>query len=137
MNVSHIMCRYMAVFAGGFLIRKMVQNAMSLTSDDGVHIFTFPGDLDTKEFRRHFKEIVNNEIILTEPEVAVVLEESGRVFEMNNKLVATVQHTPSFHSARTNCLHFVAKGCVLALTLGTAAYAVLAAQPLRPSPLSA
>ena len=39
---------YMAIFAGGFIIKKMVRRAMGLAGDDGVRLLSFNATVDTK-----------------------------------------------------------------------------------------
>ena len=118
----------MAVFAGGYIIKRMVCKAMGLPRDgdgEGVKAFTFdPPDLDTKKFRVEFKRVLNEEVLLSEDEIGRVLEESGRVFAANNALVATVKGTDAYSQASADCTRFVIKG-VVALSVFAASVSYL------------
>lgn len=105
----------MAIFAGGYIIKKMVRKAMGLPKDssEGVMTFTFPPDLDTRKFQKEFKRVLNEEVVLSQEEVDSVLDESGRVFAANNALVATVQGTQAYSQAAVNALQLVFKGVVV------------------------
>ena len=93
----------MAIFAGGFLIKRMVKHAFSLKSDDGIQIFVLETDTNVKAFRNHFKSILNETIKVTEEQVQLLMEESTQVLTRNNLLVATVQTTRAFENAERFC----------------------------------
>ena len=50
-----------------------------------------------------------NELVVSEEEVAKLLEESSRVFEQNNALVATVKNSKAFDAAATDCTVWMLK----------------------------
>jgi len=115
--VAYIYHMYMAIFAGGFIIKKVVKKAMRLheDSDDGVlGLSTYKVDengqiMDGRRIRNELKRIVNEVIApaLTEEEMNGILEESLHVFRRNNAIVASVQGTASFESAVLRCKNFV------------------------------
>lgn len=72
---------------------------------------------------RRAENVINNEISLTEDETARVLEESSRVFNQNNALVATVQRSDAFAAASAACTAWMMKVCGATLVAVLAAYA--------------
>lgn len=87
---------YMAVLAGGYIIRKMVKRTMGLKNDEGVRALSFPPGVDCKALRSSLKQCMNEEMDFSEDQEERVLEESVKLFELNNRLVATVQDSPAF-----------------------------------------
>ena len=106
--VSYFYHMNMALMAGGFFIKKAVKRAFNLQTDDGVRTFTYEGVENVKKTRDHLKQIINS-ISLNEDEIEKVLQESVRVFEQNNALIATVQDSPWYAVATRNCLSFAIK----------------------------
>ena len=101
---------YLAIFAGGYQIRRAVKKALGLTGDEGVRTFCFDGlGSSTKSFREEYKHAINTELSVTEEEVSRLLEESTRVFAQNNALVATVQSTQAFATASADCTSWMLK----------------------------
>ena len=49
------------------------------------------------------------EVMVSEEEVAKLLEESSRVFEQNNALVATIKNSKAFDAAATDCTVWMLK----------------------------
>jgi len=94
--VAYAYHMYMAVLAGGFMIRKLVKRTMRLKDDRGVGALSFGPDVDTRDLRRRMKLCVNEELGLDEKEQVAVLEESGEVFRRNNEVVGTVRDSASF-----------------------------------------
>ena len=50
----------------------------------------------SKAVRKQLKLVINHDMAFTEDQEARIIEESARVFALNNALVATVQHTGAF-----------------------------------------
>eukprot|EP01043_Picozoa_sp_COSAG02_P001242 COSAG02_NODE_26_length_51927_cov_61.213881_7_plen_111_part_00 len=69
------------------------------------------------------ESVINTEISLTEEEIVQLLKESGRVFEQNNALVATVQNSDAFATASKACTAWVLKVLGATLVAAGAAYA--------------
>mmetsp|Transcript_1984 Transcript_1984/g.2478 ORF Transcript_1984/g.2478 Transcript_1984/m.2478 type:complete len:257 (-) Transcript_1984:99-869(-) len=101
--VPYIYHLYMAIFAGGYIIKRMVRRAMGLKvgDDRGVKLFSFPGEINTKNIREKFKSCINNEMNLSDVQEKRILEESNKVFVMNNQLIGTVQQTKLFSDITT------------------------------------
>lgn len=115
--IAYVYHMYMAIFAGGFIIKNIVKKAMRLPkdSDDGVlGLSTCKVDengqiMDGRRIRKELKRILNEVIApeLTEEEMNGILEESLQVFRRNNALVASVEDTASFQKAVLRCKNFV------------------------------
>ena len=111
---AYIYTMYMAIFAGGFIIRKMVKVAFSLTgeNDDGVMIFSCE-DKKRRDAKSKLKNLINNEMNLTNIQEDRFIEETVRLFAMNNQLVSTVQYSPTFSFEYTKWkTRFVAATCM-------------------------
>jgi hypothetical protein len=55
------------------------------------------------------ERVINTEVSLSEAEVERLLQESSRVFEMNNRLVTTVQDSEAFATASAACTSWMLK----------------------------
>ena len=106
--ISYFYHMNMALMAGGFFIKKAVKRAFNLKTDHGVRAFTYDCLENVKKTRDELKRLINS-IPLAEDEIESVLQESVRVFEQNNALVATVQDSPWYAVAANNCLSFTVK----------------------------
>lgn len=120
--IPYIYHMYMAIFAGGYLIRKMVKKAMGLTSDEGVQALSFSSEVDTRTLRTRFKQCVNDELHLSEEQQKRFLEESSYLFASNNKLVATIHHSRSFNEIMTIWTRRCQALFVVSVALGFAYY---------------
>lgn len=99
---------YMAIFAGGFIIKKMVKQAFSLQNDDdGVQVFCIATESNSKSIRNKLKHIINIDMKICEEDCQRIVKESPRVFKQNNAVIATVQTTRAFEKARADCLKYV------------------------------
>lgn len=94
---TYVYHMYMAILAGGFIIRKMVQKAFSLPTNngnfDGVNCFEFDINTSCREIRKNLKGCVNEKMKFTERQEKRILEESKILFQMNNCLVSTVNRS--------------------------------------------
>ena len=112
---------YMAIFAGGYQIRRAVKKALRLKDEQGTRAFCFD-DLgpSTKGFREEYKHAINTELSVTEEEMSRLLGESIRVFAQNNALVATVQDSEAFATASADCTSWMLKCSVGVLAVAVA-----------------
>ena len=132
--VAYIYHMYMAIFAGGYIIQKLVKKSMRLQkdSDDGVRAFcmnmnvnvnkTLTSDgnivpMNGKQIRTEMKRIMNEVIApsLNEDEIEGILDESHHVFRRNNDVVASVKDTAAFTSASDRCRNLVLIPTAIAL----------------------
>jgi len=101
---------YMAIFAGGFIIKKAVTKTMRLTSEEGVQAFAF--ETPAKSIRDKLKNTVNN-MNLTSEEEEMVMEEGPKVFLRNDALMDELREGAAFRNAEADCCRFLTK-----ITLG-------------------
>ena len=82
---------YLAMLAGGQVLKKIMKRTLGLTSDDGLAIF----DVDVAnrtELRREFKERINELALDRETKERIILEKI-RCFQLNNAIANNVQPT--------------------------------------------
>jgi len=115
---------YMAIFAGGYIIQKMVRKTLGLPkeSNEGLLVFgiNHPDKLSGKAIRSQLKKIIDEDVfrLLNDKEIQGILEESILLFDMNNKVVLTVKETETFRKISNR---YVRK----ALVAGVVAYCSL------------
>ena len=105
--IAYVQLMYMAVFAGGSMIQRMVKRAFGLPSDKGVQGFSTEEGVDPKRVKEELRRILNFDMVLTEREQEIVIEEAPKVLERNNRVVATVQGSKAFATSQRNCLLFL------------------------------
>ena len=120
--LAYVYHMYMAIFAGGFVIKKIVKKAMRLNSrtedaeEDGVQAFCVKSAGETgseaksqKQVKQEIQRIMNDDIapLLTEDDINRLLEESNEVFRRNNIVVASVKNTKTFERVLTKCKRFI------------------------------
>ena len=105
--LAYIYHLYMAIFAGGFIIQKMVRKTMGIPKDSNIGVEAFglsqsciEQNISSKSLRTQLKRLMNEDIgaSLSEHEIDSILDESHKVFDMNNKLVSSVQVSPTFET---------------------------------------
>ena len=121
--LAYVQMMFMAVFAGGFMIKRMVRTAFSLskTNDNGVNGFCVDEGVEVFRLRKEFKRIINEELTLTAEEQDLVVAEATQVFERNNRLVATIQGSSVFAKTQLNCLLMSSGVFLTVLAIGIAA----------------
>ena len=78
---------------------------------------------NVKAFRNEMKRILDEDMKLSPEDEEAILRESPRVFVRNSALVATVQDTPVFETAWSNCCRNMALvPAVLVAVLGILMY---------------
>ena len=120
--IAYIFHLYMAVFAGGYIVKRIVKKAFRLPkdSDEGIQGFSMNNDnallvegerkqMSPKQIRKEMKRIINEEIApnLNDKEIQGLMEESLNVFRCNNALAASVSKTAEFEAAKASCKNFV------------------------------
>ena len=85
---------YLALVAGGSIIKKIVKKTLGLSNDDGLAIFEFEGT-NRSELRKHIYSAINGLELdrITKDEI---IQEKMRVFLMNNKIASSI--SPSVRS---------------------------------------
>lgn len=118
---------YMAIFAGGFIIKKTVKKTMRLTSDEGVQAYSF--STDPKKVRDQLKSIVNSMTLTPEQEDAI-LKEGPKVFLRNDSLMDNLRKGAAFRNAEADCCRFITKVTV-AVVVAIAAIGLAMTQSTR------
>ena len=115
--LAYVYHMYMAIFAGGFIMKKIVAKSMKLSSDEGVQAFCF--EADPKRVRDTLKEIINN-TSLTDEEEALLMEEGPNVFLRNDALMEAVKRGEAFQEADADCSRLLTKITVAVLVVAVA-----------------
>lgn len=97
---------YMAIFAGGFIIKKCVTKTMKLSSDEGIQAFVFQDN--PKIIRDQLKDVINS-MDLTEDQEEVLYEEGSKVFARNDELMAKLRGGVAFKQAEADCCRYIVK----------------------------
>jgi heme oxygenase len=117
--LAYIYHMYMAVFAGGYILKKAVTKTMRLTSEEGVQAYGH--DTDPKVIREKLKDTINTMLLSPEQE-EIVMEEGKQVFLRNDALVTTIRGGIAFREAETNlCLKISVAVIVAVIAVGVAA----------------
>lgn len=115
--VAYIYHMNMAIFAGGFLLKKMVTRAMKLKSDEGVQAYLF--DTDRRAISKRLKQVVNA-MDLSPEQDELIMKESEQVFTRNDALMASLRNGKAFRDAEADCCRFVTK-VTIAVVVGIVA----------------
>ena len=105
--LAYIYHQYAGILAGGQIIKKIVQKALGLSknSDDGVQCFCMNDKvIAPKIVMARMKNILNEDISLTEEQRQRVIDEGVEVFRRNNALVNTIHTTSAWADASQACL---------------------------------
>lgn len=97
---------YMAIFAGGYIIKKCVRKTMKLSSDEGVQAFAFQDN--PKIVRDQLKDVINS-MDLTKEQEEVLYEEGPKVFARNDALMTNLRGGVAFKQAEADCCRFIVK----------------------------
>ena len=89
---------YLALLAGGQIIKKVVKKTLGISGPDGLEIFEFPVDRVTLK-NKIIRNI--NALTLTDDEKQDIIREKLRIFKMNNDIASSV--TPTFGSFSRLC----------------------------------
>ena len=86
---------YLALLAGGQIIKKIVKKTLGISGPEGLEIFEFPVDRVTLK-----NKIISNinALSLTDDEKEDIIREKFRVFKMNNRIAESVTPTMSSFS---------------------------------------
>ena len=84
---------YLALLAGGQIIKRIVRKTLGLPNEEGLAIFDFPGS-DRKDVKDHLKYNINC-LELTRSQKDMILKEKRLCFQMNNAIAESVQLKPS------------------------------------------
>jgi len=95
---------YMAIFAGGFIIKKTVMKTMRLSSEEGVQAFVF--ETPPNRVRDNLKQIFND-MNLSAAQEEIVIREGPKVFMRNDALMENLRGGVAFRNAEADCCRFI------------------------------
>ena len=81
---------YLALLAGGQIIRRIVKKTLGIPGPDGLAVFDFPDDVNKKELRQHIIDGIN-QLHLSRDVKDAIIAEKIRVFQMNNAIARNVE----------------------------------------------
>lgn len=107
---------YMAILAGGQIIKKMARRTMNLPKDQGTALLDVAQGVNRGILRKRIKERLNALVLDKEMEQAL-LDESSVLFALNNKVVAGLQGKTVSMSAIKTVSKLVAYAAVVLMVL--------------------
>lgn len=87
--VAYVHTMYLALTAGGQILKGLIRRTLGLSGDNGLGIFEF-SDLKHQELRKLILERING-LELSQVERDAIIQEAVRIFQMNNSLAANVK----------------------------------------------
>lgn len=90
----YIHSMYLALLAGGQILKRIIKKTLGLSDERGLNLFEFE-EINRKELRRQILSIVNG-LDLSRHQKDAIIKEKIRVFEMNNALARNIK--PSWQS---------------------------------------
>ena len=81
---------YLALLAGGQIIRRIVKKTLGIPGPDGLALFDFPADVNKKELRQSIIDGMNGLPLSRDVKDAIIAEKI-KVFQMNNAIAASVK----------------------------------------------
>jgi heme oxygenase len=85
--LAYVYHMYMAILAGGQMIKKMAKKTMGLPKDEGTALLDLPETVSRPTLRKKIKEKMNA-LELSAEEIEALLNESVLLFTMNNKVAS-------------------------------------------------
>jgi heme oxygenase len=109
--VAYVHSMYLALLAGGQIIKRIVKKTLGLTDEQGLDLFNFDA-VERTELRRSIKATIDG-LQLSRQQKDAIIEEKIRVFRMNNAIANNIQ---------TSWVHYkrIFKFVVLAIGFPTA-----------------
>ncbi|XP_077971397.1 heme oxygenase 2-like [Styela clava] len=94
--IAYVHTMYLALLAGGYILRKIIRRTLGLSTDDGLMIFHF-SEGSRIELKNHIKNAINRMDLDVDLKEQIV-QEKIKIFEMNNEIIANVQPKLSSYS---------------------------------------
>ena len=89
---------YLAIFSGGFILKKLIVNSLGLRSGDaGVSSFKLPSGVSRHTFKNHLKRTMDS-FELSRDIKDQMIQEKLVIFRRNNELAASIK--PTWSSGR-------------------------------------
>jgi len=83
--IAHAYTRYMGDLSGGQILKKIAQNAMNLSTNEGTAFYDFEELEDENSFKQIYRNQLNC-ISLSEEQVADIIAEANIAFTLNMKM---------------------------------------------------
>lgn len=83
--IAHLYTRYMGDLSGGQILRKIAQNAMNLSDEDGLAFYSFQQISDEKAFKKLYRQTLD-EVAVDEAMDDRIVEEANDAFGLNMKM---------------------------------------------------
>jgi heme oxygenase (biliverdin-producing, ferredoxin) len=83
--IAHLYTRYMGDLSGGQILRKIAQNAMNLSDEDGLAFYSFQQIPDERAFKKVYRQRLD-EVAVDEVMDDRIVEEANDAFGVNMKM---------------------------------------------------
>ncbi|KAM3113060.1 biliverdin-producing heme oxygenase [Phormidesmis sp. 146-33] len=83
--IAHLYTRYMGDLSGGQILRKIAQNAMNLSDEDGLAFYSFSQIPDERAFKKMYRQQLD-EVPVDEATDDRIVEEANDAFGLNMKM---------------------------------------------------
>jgi heme oxygenase len=83
--IAHLYTRYMGDLSGGQILRKIAQNAMNLSDEDGLAFYSFSQIPDERVFKKMYRQRLD-EVAVDEAMDDRIVEEANDAFGLNMKM---------------------------------------------------
>ena len=74
---------YLALLAGGQIIKRIVKKTLGISGPDGLDIFNFPEEVDRKKLRKRLIDAVNSIDLTRQEKDAVIKEKVILIIKLN------------------------------------------------------
>lgn len=83
--IAHAYTRYMGDLSGGQILKKIAQNAMQLSEDNGTSFYNFQQIEDENKFKIIYRNALND-VPLTDLQIKQIIAEANIAFNLNMKV---------------------------------------------------
>jgi len=83
--IAHAYTRYMGDLSGGQILKKIAQNAMQLSNDQGTAFYNFDEISDEKKFKDIYRNALNN-VPLNDTQIEQIIAEANISFNLNMRM---------------------------------------------------
>jgi len=83
--IAHSYTRYMGDLSGGQILKKIAQNAMQLSGDQGTAFYNFNDIQDDNKFKGLYRESLNS-LPLTDIQIQQIIAEANTAFNLNMRV---------------------------------------------------
>jgi len=83
--IAHAYTRYMGDLSGGQILKKIAQNAMNLSGNDGICFYDFVDIPDDNAFKKVYRDAMDN-APLNDQQIVQIIAEANISFNLNMKI---------------------------------------------------